>query len=173
MSQKTVSCYAPLVIAALVGALSASSALAASLHVEESIVLAARPAAVWKKIGNFSGLPGWHPAVAKSEIIKGKNNRQGAVRAIETGDGAKLVEELLAYDGKQATMRYRIVESPLPVRGYVSTLSVQSSGEGSRVVWQSSFDAVHSDTVDDAKAREIVAGIYKAGFAGLKKALGE
>lgn len=150
-----------------------STAFAGSLHVEESAILSAKPAAVWKIIGDFAGLHGWHPVVAKTEIIKGKDNRKGAVRSIETKDGVKLVEELLAYDGKKATMRYRIIKSPLPVRDYVSTLSVVPAGQGSRVVWQSEFDAVRSETVDDAKAREIVAGIYKAGFDGVKKQLGE
>lgn len=142
-------------------------------HVEESLSLAASPARVWAVVGSFSGLPGWHPAVATTTITAGKDNRRGAVRSIETRDGAVLVEELLARDAGKRTLRYRIIDSPLPVRGYVSTLSVEPAGQGSRVVWKSDFTAVTSDTVDAAKAREIVAGIYTAGFEGLRKTLGE
>ena len=166
--------FAPVAALVISGVLFAASAIAApSLQVEESAMLAAKPTKVWKVIGDFAGLPGWHPAVAKTEIIKGKTNAKGAVRVVETRDGAKLIEELLAYDGKTATMRYRIIESPLPVSDYVSTLTVQAAGQGSRVIWRSSFDAVRSDGVDDAKVRDIVAGIYKSGFDGLRAKLGE
>lgn len=144
-----------------------------ALHVEETATLAAKPAKVWAKIGDFSGLTGWHPAVAKTTITTGKDNKIGAVRSVETKDGAVLIEELLARDAGKLSMRYRIIDSPLPVRGYVSTLSVEPAGKGSRIVWKSDFTAVASATVDDAKAREIVAGIYKAGFAGLRDVLGE
>lgn len=165
---------APFAVSAICGLLLSSGAGAApGLNVEESVTLAAKPAVVWKMIGDYNALAAWHPVVAKTEIIKGKNNSNGALRSVETKDGAKLIEELLAYDGKKNSMRYRIVESPLPVRDYVSTLSVQASGQGSRVVWKSSFDAVHEGGVDDAKAKDIVAGIYKAGFEGLRAKLGE
>lgn len=144
-----------------------------ALHVEETVTLAAKPAKVWAKIGDFAGLAGWHPAVAKTTITAGKDNKIGAVRSVETKDGAVLVEELLARDAGKLSMRYRIIDSPLPVRGYVSTLSVEPAGKGSRIVWKSDFTAVQSATVDDAKAKEIVAGIYQAGFDGLRGKLGE
>ena len=128
---------------------------------------------MWKVIGNFIELATWHPAVARTALVGGANNEPGAVRSIETKDGAIIVEELLAYDAGRHSMRYQIMESPLPVRNYVSTLRVVAAGTGSRVAWASDFDAVHSDTVDDAKAREIVAGIYQAGFEGLRARLGE
>jgi mxaD protein len=43
------------------------------------------------------------------------------------------------------------------------------------VVWKSTFKraANAGADVDDAKARNIVAGIYLAGFDGLRKVLGE
>lgn len=154
---------------ALFGLLSATSVLAGQkLTVDESITLSAKPAEVWKVVGNYGKLEGWHPVVAKTEITQGTNNKVGAVRAIETKDGAKIVEELLAYDARKMSMRYKFIESPLPVSEYKSTLSVVPSGGGSKVIWKGSFKA---KGVDDAKAREIVTGIYKAGFEGLGKQL--
>lgn len=129
------------------------------------------PAAVWKVVGGYGALQEWHPAVAAAEISKGKDNARGAVRTITTKDGAKIVEELLAYDDKGRSMRYRIVESPLPVKDYVSTLAVKAEGKGSRIVWKSEFQ--RAGEVDDAKAKEIVAGIYRAGFDGARAKLGE
>jgi mxaD protein len=164
--------HAPLARALLLltGSL-AATAHAAPLQVEESAVFAAPPARVWKIVGDYRGIADWHPAVARTEIVKGRNNARGAVRSIVTRDGATIVEELLAYEGGRRTLRYRIVESPLPVRDYVSTLSVQPEGKGARVVWKSEFN--RSADVDDARAREIIAGIYQAGFGGVRARLGE
>lgn len=144
---------------------------APSLTVEESVTVAAPPAAVWKVIGDYAGLPEWHPAIAASEISKGQDNARGAVRTLTTKDGAKIVEELLAYDGKGHSMRYRFLESPLPVKDYVSTLSVKPEGKGSRIVWKGEFN--RAGNVDDATAKNIFVGIYRAGFDGARAQLGE
>lgn len=152
---------------ALLGIFSAASVFAGQkLTVDESITLSAKPAEVWKVVGNYGKLEGWHPVVAKTEITQGTNNKVGAVRAIETKDGAKIVEKLLNYDARKMSMSYKFIESPLPVTDYKSTLSVVAAGEGSKVVWKGSFKA---NGVEDAKAREIFIGIYKAGFEGLSK----
>jgi len=147
---------------------------AADLAVNETAIVAASPARVWAVLGKFSGLPGWHPAVAATDIVKGVDNRRGAVRSVTTRDGARIVEELLAYDAGKHSMTYRIDASPLPVTDYVSTLAVAPSDKGSKITWSSRFrrDPAARD-VDDAKAKDIVAGIYKSGFDGLRTALGE
>ena len=158
-----------LVIASLLAA-----GLAHAAKVSESVVVDAAPDAVWKIVGDFDGLPGWHPAVAKVDIVKGSNNTPGAVRDITTKDNAKLVETLLAYNAKGHSMKYRIDQSPLPVAGYVSQLKVAPAGKGSRITWSSTFSvpaAAKKDGVTDAKAQEIVAGIYTGGFEGLKAKL--
>lgn len=154
--------------------LSASLALlgtaqAVTLNVVESVLVPFSPAKVWKLVGDFRGLAQWHPVVGATDITKGSNNVPGAVRLVTTKDGAKIIEELMTYDGKKKTMRYRILESPLPVRDYVSTLSVSSAEKGTRIEWKSEFQ--RTDDVDDAKAKEIVAGIYKAGFDGVQDKL--
>lgn len=155
-------------------AFAVSGTQAAELVVKETASVAASPDKVWAVLGNFSGLPGWHPAVAATDIVKGVDNHKGAVRSITIKDGALIVEELLAYDARKHNMTYRINASPLPVTDYISTLAVTPSGKGSIITWESQFnrDPAAKD-VDDAKARDIVAGIYKSGFDGLRAALGE
>jgi hypothetical protein len=152
------------------GLMSGAAMAAGALHVEESTTLDAPPAAVWQLIGKFSSM-GWHPVVAETTLTSGKDQQKGALRSVKTKDGAVIVEKLLAYDAGRHSMRYAIQESPLPVAHYVSTLSVQPAGKGSRVVWKSDFDAVRSEGVDDAKAKDIIAGIYKAGLGGLREKL--
>ena len=147
-------------------------AQAGPVQVEEEVLLAASPAKVWAVMGDYAGLAGWHPAVAKTGIVRGKNNQRGAVREFETRDGARIIESLQSMQPGRS-MTYRIVESPLPVSDYQSTLSVQAKGKGSRVVWKSRFNAINSPEMDDAKVKALVAGIYRAGFDGLKEKLGE
>ena len=165
------------VIRSVLGAVALAAgtlASAADLKVTESITVAASPAKIWAVLGDFSGLPGWHPAVATTDIVDGSDNKVGAVRSIATKDGARIIEKLLAYDAARHTMTYRITESPLPVTHYVSTLSVAPSGAGTLVTWKSTFKRDrNAKDVDDAKAKEIVAGIYKAGFDGLRTVLGD
>ena len=165
------------VIRSVLGAVALAAgtlASAADLKVTESITVAASPAKIWAVLGDFSGLPGWHPAVATTDIVDGSDNKVGAVRSIATKDGARIIEKLLAYDAARHTMTYRITESPLPVTHYVSTLSVVPSGAGTLVTWKSTFKRDrNAKDVDDAKAKAIVAGIYKAGFDGLRTVLGD
>lgn len=155
-------------------AFAVSGAHAADLAVNETANVAASPDKVWAVLGNFSGLPSWHPAVATTDIVKGVDNQRGAVRSITTKDGARIVEELVAYNASKHNMIYRINASPLPVTDYISTLAVTPSGKGSKITWKSQFkrDPAAKD-VDDAKAKDIIAGIYKSGFDGLRTALGE
>jgi mxaD protein len=155
-------------------AFAVSDTLAADLAVKETASVAASPDKVWAVLGKFSGMPGWHPAVAATDIVKGADNQRGAVRSITTKDGAQIVEELLAYNASKHSMTYRINASPLPVTDYVSTLAVTPSGKGSKITWKSQFKRDPSaKDVDDAKAKDIIAGIYKSGFDGLRAALGE
>ena len=74
-----------------------------------------------------------HPAIASTEVTEGRNNSKGAVRVLTTKDGAKITERLTAYSAGAMTYTYRILESPLPVTDYVSTLKVTKSKSGSTV----------------------------------------
>lgn len=123
---------------------------------------------LWKKVGDFNGLNTWHPAIAKSEIVKGTNNEVGAHRKLTLGDGATIVEELAARDDAGMTLTYTIVEAPLPVTDYKSTITVTADGESkSKLSWGSTFKAAAS--TEPAKAQEIIGGIYQAGIDNLSK----
>ena len=154
---------------ALAALFSAGVASAGELQVSVSQTLSASPEEVWQEIGRFGQLS-WHPAVATT-VVRGNPERTGAVREVTTVDGAVLVEKLVAHAAGQHSMSYRILRSPLPVTGYVSTLRVQPGPfGGSKVVWSSHFR--RTAAVDDAAARQAVEGIYRAGMQSLVKAFG-
>jgi hypothetical protein len=157
---------------ALLGALSPALAARPTVAVTEQVELAAPPATTWAVVRDFDGLHKWHPAFASTEIIKGRNNVKGALRVLTTKDGAKLTEQLLTHSDKSMSMKYRITESPFPIRNYVSTVKVTASkGGGSIVTWSSTFkgkDEKPKEGEDDASLKKLVSGVYTTGFDNLK-----
>ncbi|WP_374261244.1 SRPBCC family protein [Zoogloea sp.] len=138
-----------------------------ALTVREHIDISAPPAKVWDTVRDFGSLA-WHPAVATTVIDKGEKDKRGAVRTVTTKDGATLVEELVSHRDSERQLKYRIIDSPLPVSGYVSTLKVRSAKGGSRVEWSSTFERKGAEA---AAAKDAVRGIYTSGLGGLKQQL--
>jgi len=144
----------------------AAAALAGTLSVTEEVELAAPPARTWAVVNDFERWQTWHPAFATTEITKGRGNSKGTVRVLATKDGAKFTEELSSYDAVARSYEYRIIESPLPLNGYVSRIEVKESKSGSRVVWSSSFTVNAGASGDEM--RKTIAGVYRAGLDNLK-----
>lgn len=150
-------------LAAMV-ALAATPALA--VEVSKSVEVAAKPDAVWKMIGSFCDIQTWHPAATKCEL---KDEGGKSVRTITLPDGAALVEEQTARDDDKMSYSYTILDGPLPVANYQSTISVSGSGDGSTISWSGTFEAKGAS---DEKASEVIGGIYDAGLASLKDKAG-
>ncbi len=143
-----------------------ASADAGQIQVSESVSLNASADAVWALIGDFNGLYRWHPAVVNS-TLNGDRSKAGSIRILTLGNGANIVERQQSHDDAQHSYGYQILFSPLPVSGYESEIRVASQG-GKRceVTWSSSFSA---NGVPDAKAEDIIRGIYKGGLDNLAK----
>ena len=149
----------------------------ALLVVAEMIEINAKPADVWKFLKRFDGLKDWHPAFAKSDIIKGKDGQLGAVRALTVKDGPTFTEELLAINDAGMSFTYSIIESPLPLDRYQSTMSVKPNGSGgSTVIWIGTF--VRKNPRDnlpegesDAGAVKFITGAYAGGLQNLKQVM--
>ena len=93
-------------------------------------------AQAWALIGDFCGVTAWHPAIAKCET----SVRDGArIRTLTTKEGAVFVEKLAKWDDEGTSYTYEILESPLPVKNYVSTLKVEEDDEPGKVAitWSS------------------------------------
>ena len=120
---------------------------------------------VWELIGGFNTLPDWHPAFEKSELTEA-----GSVRRISLVGGGTLIEKLESVDNNERVYSYSIVDSPLPISNYQSTVRVIDNGEnGSTVEWSSEFSA---DGAPENEVIDAVSGIYQAGLDNLKKMFG-
>lgn len=148
-------------LAAFAVAIPLSITPALALEVEKTTDVAASPEVVWKTIGEFCGIGDWHPVVEKCALSE-KGGKP--VRTLSLKGGGTIVEEQLARSDKKMDYTYTILESPLPVEDYKSTITVTKHGSGSKITWSGTFKAKGAD---DAKAKEVVGGIYEAGFKGI------
>lgn len=143
----------------------AASAAERTVTVRETVQLSAPPSRTWDTIKDFATWQLWHPAFAGTEVVKGDGHSKGAVRVLSTKDGGRFTEELVAYDAAARSFKYRIIESPAPVIGYVSTIEVKPAAGGSSVVWSSTFQVKDGTPEEDAK--KLISGVYRAGLDNL------
>jgi len=150
-------------LAALAAAV-ALSAAANAAEVKKNGQAAGSPEDVWAMVGDFCAIKDWHPAVAKCEEMEEGGD---TYRVLTLGDGGKIKEKLT---NKGATSySYDIVDGPLPVKNYSATLSVtEDDGDDiAEVGWTAKFDP--ADGVEEAKAVEVISGIFDAGIEGISK----
>lgn len=151
---KRVSC------AAAAAALFATPAFAIS--VTETTPVTATPDKVWEAIGDFCGIAQWHPAVEGCTLVE---SGPKPVRRLQLKGGGEIVEQQTGRDEATMTYSYTILESPLPVSNYISTLKVAPSGSaGSTITWTGDFQAKGAS---DAEAKTVIDGIYVKGLAGI------
>lgn len=156
--------------AALSATTSALAADDASLYVIKSVSVNAPAAKTWEKIAKFADLGAWHPAVAKTEIVKGADYKKGAMRILTLQDGGKIHETLTAYSAKDKSMSYIITDGVLPVTAYASNLHVYANGANqSVVVWESTFKP--KAPADEKTASDTINSVYDGGLNNLKKIL--
>ena len=133
-----------------------------TVSVVETVDIPASSSRTWATIQDFRGWQAWHPAFASTEIVRGPGNAKGTVRVLAARDGARFTEELLLHEDVSHVVQYRILQSPLPITNYVSSLKVQSTYEGSQVIWSSTFQVDAGAREEDIK--KAIAGVYRAGL---------
>ncbi len=120
---------------------------------------------VWKTIRDFNGTPKYIAAIASSTM---EGSGVGALRTLTLQDGGPpVVETLERLDEQARILSYSILNSPLPLEGYVATMELRDLGESRcELKWSSTFEAKGAP---EAEAIKIIEGIYTLGFEGLKK----
>jgi len=166
------------VVLALLGLLLSCAAFAENrslLVVSEIIQIKAEPAKVWNMLKPFDGLKNWHPLFSGSEIVSGRDGQLGAIRLLTIKDGPSFTEELLAVNESAMAFTYSVIESPLPIDRYLSTMSVKSDGQGGSIVtWVGQFSrknprATPPEAENDASVVGLITGAYQGGLQNLKK----
>ncbi len=127
-----------------------------------SIEIPASVDQVWQLMGGFDSLPDWLPFIPKSMVSEG-----GRVRTLTTSDGGTVIERLEAFDNRQRSYSYSIIQAPFPVVDYLSTIAVVATADNNitRVEWSGSFTPVN---VSDADAEALFSDIYRDGLQALK-----
>ena len=121
------------------------------------------PDIVWRMIGAFDAIAKWHPAVKRAEL-----EERGTRRRLHLVGGGVILEKLESHDDAARSYSYSILEGPLPVRDYVSTLRVtRGEGDQTLVEWSSRFEP----TVEPAEAERVIRSIYDAGLTNLQRML--
>jgi hypothetical protein len=121
----------------------------------------ATPDVVWAKIGDFCGIAAWHPAIEKCTL-----SGDGKVRTLALKGGGVLHERLEKRDEAAHSYSYSIIDGPLPVANYLSTISVAADGAGSKITWIGKYDAKGAS---DAEAMKVIDGVYQGGIDVLVK----
>ena len=143
------------------------------MHVIRSMIIDAPIGTVWAAVRAFDGVSAWNPAVTGARMETGAPTAVGSIRHLDIADGSSFRETLLAHSDAEHFYTYDILDSPLPVTGYVSThrfLAITHTDQ-TLSIWESRFDC------DPAVAEEMdkVVGdaIYIGGMAGLDAYLKE
>jgi len=150
-------------------------AAAPPLTASKTITIDVSAAKVWRAAKDFNGLNTWHPAVARDEIVEGKNNTVGAVRLLTLKGGGTIKEKLLRFDPAARSFKYAIIEGVLPVSDYTSTFVVKSAGKDkSSVTWTGHFKRKNAgdnpaENENDKTAVDTISGVYQGGLDNLKK----
>ena len=118
---------------------------------------------VWSVIGPFEAAVDWVPGAASCET---EGEGVGAIRRVTTGDGARIVERLEQVDPAGRSYQYSIVEAPMPLDSYLSTLRVRALEEGCEVQWSCDF-SVPAEL--ERQISEALDGLYSAAMQGLSE----
>lgn len=138
-----------------------------------SSVIDAPAARVWERVRDFNALPRWHPLIRESRIENGEPpDRIGCVRAFSLQNGDRIREKLLGLSDFDLFCTYAILESPMPLTGYVSTLRLTPVTDGERTFgeWSAEFDCAPED--EEGLIQNVGTGVFQAGFDALKRHFG-
>ncbi|CAO3436257.1 SRPBCC family protein [Azospirillum doebereinerae] len=106
-------------------------------RVEESMDIAAPADRVWRILGDFSGIAAWAAGVRAVQV---DGDGVGAIRRLDVGGSAELVERLEARDDALRWLVYTVQSGPLPVRNYRAEIRVEEEeSDRARVTWTASY----------------------------------
>ncbi len=135
-----------------------------------SSVIDAPVAKVWERVRDFNALPRWHPRIRESRIENGEpSDRVGCVRDFHLQNGDRIREKLLGLSDYDYFCTYAILESPMPLTGYVATLRLTpiTDGDSTFAEWTAEFDCAPEE--EEGLIDGIGTNVFLAGFNALKR----
>jgi uncharacterized protein YndB with AHSA1/START domain len=98
-------------------------------------------ARVWEIVGDFAGLPRWHPLIGRCDVV---GEGVGAVRTIHFADWWA-AERMERIDKDEHTITYAITDSSRPeVIGVVGSIRLEPlPGDRTRIDWTSGHQPNH------------------------------
>ena len=137
------------------------------LEVNVSVPIEASAEDVWAVVGNFNGLPDWHPWVTASVLEPAAG---GVGRRVTIGGGAagrrELTERLVSFDSTRREWAYTVIAGPTTFTNYVGRIRVTPSGEAKCTAeYAGRFTAAAGNT--DAEATERIRTFWEAGLSNL------
>ncbi len=141
--------------------------------VDESIIIQADLAKVWKKIQAFDLIANWHPEVTEVKMD------DDTTRVLTLKNGGNITDSLDEVNEDEKYLSYRLLaENPavFPVSFYTITIQVDPESDASKVSWSGRFyrgdtGNFPSDELNDQAAINAMTLYATSGLAGLKKAL--
>lgn len=144
------------------------------VHVVRSTILDAPVDRAWSLLRDFNGHDRWHPAVAESQIERGRSSDTvGCVRRFRLQDGSELREQLLTLSDLEMAFSYCLLETPIPLFNYVAHVRLVPVTDGDRTFWQWESRFTTRREEDDAMSDLVGTQIYQAGFDAIRRHLQE
>lgn len=116
------------------------------------------PEKAWEVVGDLGGVHKWLGIIETCRL-----DGDTRVCGLAGGQGT-LVEKILERDDAERRYRYTITEAPFEIASHEATFAVQPDGDGSRIVWEVTFEP--------AELQPMFEGSGAAGIEGIKEALG-
>jgi hypothetical protein len=108
---------------------------------KETIEIEADKDATWQVLGDLASVRHWVPGVVAVEVTEDG-------RVCTFADGRVQPEEISDYSAEERSFRYAI-DGGLPVRDNCGSFAVEARGDGSLVVWESSFEPLDPDAEEE------------------------
>lgn len=130
--------------------------------VQEQIRIDAAPEEVWSLAGDPGRIADWLPALESSRVEQDR-------RSCTLVEGGRIEERILQHSDDERRYRYEVLEGPMPLSSYVSSLEVADHDGHAHVTWTAEFEPEHP-----AQEQELVQTfeqIYSGGLQSLKDRL--
>lgn len=119
---------------------------------------------MWQTIRDFGRVGEYVAGISATQT---EGSGVGVLRRLTLTNGNQVLERLESLDDFEKTLSYSVLETPLPMTGYVATMKLCDAGNGQcELSWESTFQASPDQEV---RIKKIIERLYSLGFEGLKR----